>query len=417
MIKSPFCKGSKTKNILYEEGIVLLNCKKEAKKIQKDIVDWRRDLHRIPEIGFELPQTSSYVADKLTQMSIECKTKGGVSGIVGFIKGEQKGETIALRADMDALAINEETGLPFASTNGNMHACGHDAHTAMLLGAAKIINANRDKLKGNVKLIFQAAEEGPGGAKPMIEDGALEDPKVDAILGLHIGLIFKEIGTGAIGVSYGNLMASVDKFSIKIKGRGCHGAMPDIGVDPIVIAGQIITALQTIISREVKSTNPAVLTIGQINGGRAYNIIPDSVEMLGTVRATDKKEREKILFRMEEIIASFTKGMRGDYEFNYTFGYPPLINDAQFTKGFVQTAEKVIGKDKIVEILYPTMGGEDMAYFLEQVPGTFFFLGGGNEAKGIVYPHHNSKFNVDEDIFWVGTALLVQGALDWLERH
>ncbi|MFZ5752686.1 MAG: M20 metallopeptidase family protein, partial [Bacillota bacterium] len=330
--------------------------------------------------------------------------------------GQGEGKTIALRADMDGLAIKEETGLPFASTNGNMHACGHDAHTAMLLGAAKILNAHRDQLKGNVKLIFQPGEEGPGGAKPMIDDGVLENPKVEAVLGLHIGTIFKEIGTGQIGVSYGNLMACLDQFSIKIKGKGCHGAMPDTGVDPIVITGQVLSALQTIVSREVKPVNPAVVTIGKIHGGRAYNIIPDEVELEGTVRSIKQDEREKIARRLEEIVASITRGMRGDYEFNYIFGYPPLVNDGQFTKSFVETAQKIVGEKDIIEIPYPTMGGEDMAFFLERVPGTFFFLGGGNEAKNIVYPHHNAKFDVDEDVFWRGTALLAQGAIDWLEK-
>jgi len=394
----------------------MLDIINEAKAIQEDIVKWRRELHQFPEVGLNLPKTSQYVAEQLQELGIEFETGIGVSGVVGLIKGGQGNKTIALRADMDGLAVQEETGLPFASTNGNMHACGHDSHMAMLLGAAKILNANKEKLPGNVKLIFQAAEEGPGGAKPMIDEGVLENPRVDAILALHIGTIFKEVGTGKVGVHYGNLMACLDRFTIKIKGKGSHGAMPDMGVDPIAIAGQVITALQTIVSREVKPVNPAVLTIGQIHGGRAYNIIPESVEIEGTVRATDQGEREKIAARMEEIVSHITKGMKGDYEMEYTFGYPPLVNNAQFTKDFVQTVEKVVGKEGVVELANPTMGGEDMAYFLEKVPGTFFFLGGGNEEKGITYPHHNPKFDLDEDVFWLGTALLAQGAIDWLVK-
>ncbi|MBA7517341.1 N-acetylcysteine deacetylase [subsurface metagenome] len=395
----------------------MFNTVEAAQKMQDQLISWRRDLHQIPEVGLELPKTSAYVAEKLSEMGIEYQENIGVSGIVGLIKGKEDGKTIAIRADMDGLAIVEETGLPFASTNGNMHACGHDAHTAMLLGAAKILNENKDKLKGNIKLIFQAGEEGPGGAKPMIDDGAMENPKVDAVLGLHIGIIFKEIGTGEVGVAYGNLMACLDRFEIKVIGKGCHGAMPDTGVDPIVISAEIINALQTIISREIKPTEPAVITIGQINGGRSYNIIPDSVEIIGTARAISQAVREKIASRMEEIVANVTKGMRGDYEFTYTYGYPPLVNDAEFTKGFAETAKKVVGKENVVEIARPTMGGEDMAYFLEKAPGTFFFLGGGNEAKGIVAPHHNSKFDVDEDVFWKGTTLLAQGAVDWLAKE
>ena len=318
---------------------------------------------------------------------------------------------------MDALAIKEETGLPFASENENMHACGHDAHTAMLLGAAKILNQNRDKIKGNIKLIFQPAEEGPGGAKPMIDEGVMEYPKVDAALGLHIGLIFKELGGGEVGVSYGNLMACLDSFKIKIIGKGCHGAMPDTGVDPIAIAGQVITALQTIVSREIKPTRPAVVTIGKLHSGSAYNIIPDFVEIEGTARAVDIQTRHKLASSIESIVDGITKGMHGSYEYNYTFGYPPLVNDADFTKNFVESAKKIVGDNEIIELTEPTMGGEDMAYFLEAVPGTFFFLGAINEEKGIIYPHHNSRFDLDEDVFWKGSALLAQGAIDWLEKQ
>jgi len=387
-----------------------------AKKMQNQIVEWRRELHKIPEVGLKLPNTSAFVSERLKEIGIEHRTKVGVSGIVGLIKGANPGRTIMLRADMDALALKEETGLPFTSTNENMHACGHDTHTAMLLGAAKILNDNRDKLNGNVKLIFQAAEEGPGGAKPMIDDGAMDNPKVDAALGLHIGCIFKEIGTGQVGVSYGNLMACLDRFKIKIKGHGCHGAMPNTGVDPVAITGQVISALQTIVSRELKPTTPAVVTIGKVHGGSAYNIIPDSVELEGTARAVEKSTREEIASRIEGIVAGITKGMRGDYEYEYTFGYPPVVNDAEFTKDFVETAKKVVGENNIIEIKEPTMGGEDMAYYLEKVPGTFFFLGGSNEKKGITYPHHNTRFDVDEDVFWIGTALMAQGAVDWLEK-
>ncbi|MDK2917520.1 MAG: hypothetical protein PWQ37_253 [Candidatus Petromonas sp.] len=389
----------------------------ESKKIQEEIVSWRRELHQIPEVGLQLPQTSAYVKERLEEMGIEYRDNVGGYGVVGLIKGSKPGRTIALRADMDGLAIKEETGLSFASTNGNMHACGHDAHTAMLLGAAKILNENKASLKGNIKLIFQPAEEGPGGAKPMIEDGALENPKVDAVIGLHIGRVVDGLPSGKIGVCYGKLMACLDRFHIKIKGKGCHGAYPEQGVDPVAITGQVITALQNIVSREVKATDPAVLTIGKVHGGRAYNIIPDFVELEGTVRATDKEVRERIARRIEEVIENITKGMRGEYEYEYTFGYPPLVNDEDFTLDFVNSAKKIISEDDIIEIKVPVMGGEDMAYFLEEVPGTFFFLSSIKEIDGIVYPHHNSKFDLDEEVFWLGTALLTQGAIDWLENN
>jgi len=390
----------------------------KAREIQSEIVQWRRDLHQIPEVGLEVPQTSAYVARELEKLGVEHKTGVGGYGVVGIIRGDYPGKTIGLRADMDGLAIQEETGLPFASTiAGKMHACGHDSHTAMQLGAAKLLLENKDKLTGNAKLIFQPAEEGPGGAKPMIDDGVMENPKVDAVLGLHIGLVFKEVGTGQVGVGYGQLMACLDRFKIIIKGKGCHGAMPEMGVDPIVIAGQVISTLQTIVSREIAPTTPAVVTIGIIRGGQAYNIIPDIVEMEGTARALDQQVREKNAARIEDIVKQVTRGMRGDYEFEYIFGYPALSNDAEFTKEFVKVAQEIVGEENVLEIAKPTMGGEDFAFFLKMVPGTFFFLGGGNEEKGIVYPHHSAKFDVDEDVFWKGTALLTQGAIDWLTRN
>jgi amidohydrolase len=390
---------------------------KELSDIQEEIVNWRRDLHQIPEIGLEVPKTAAYVSEQLTKLGIEHRTGVAGHGIVGLIKGGSEGKTIMLRADMDALAIKEETGLPFASTNGNMHACGHDSHTAMLLGAAKILNKYKDQLRGNVKLIFQPAEEGPGGAKPMIDDGAMENPKADAALGLHIGVIFRELKEGQIGVHYGNIMACLDSFKIRVKGKGCHGAMPHTGVDPVVITGQVISALQTIVSREIKPTSPAVITIGKIHGGTAYNVIPDYVDIEGTARALDNETREKIASSIESIVSGITKGMHGDYEYSYTFGYPPVVNNAEFTRTFVESAKKIIAEEDIFEIKEPTMGGEDMSYYLNMVPGTFFFLSGGNEEKGITYPHHNSRFDVDEDVFWKGSALLVQAAWDWLENN
>jgi amidohydrolase len=395
----------------------MLNIINEAKELQNEIVEIRRHLHQIPEVGLVLPQTSAYVANKLKEMNIEIKENMGGSGIVGIIKGSKPGKVIALRADMDALPIKEATNLPFASTNGNMHACGHDTHTAMLLAAAKILKAHQDEISGSIKLIFQTDEEGCNGAQAMVKDGVLDNPKVDSLLALHIGVLFKEVKLGNIGISHGLAMASYDRFCLKIKGHGCHGATPHVGIDPIVIAGQVITALQTIISREQKATQPGVLTIGKVQGGTAYNVIPNEVNIEGTIRAVDQKQRENIVQRIDEITAGITKAMRGDYEFEMDYGAAPVLNNKEFTEEFVETAAKVIGKDKIIEIKEPSMGGEDIAFYLEKVPGTFFFLGSGNEEKGTVYPHHNPKFTVDEDVFWKGSALLAQGAIDWLENH
>jgi amidohydrolase len=393
-----------------------VNIKDLAKSVQEDVIKWRRDLHRIPEVGLDLPETSQYIADRLDEMGIPYKKNVGVSGIVGLIEGSHPGKTIALRADMDALPIVEETGLPFASVNGNMHACGHDAHAAILLGAAKILNDNKGSLMGNVKLIFQPAEEGPGGAKPMLEDGAFENPKVDGVLGLHIGGLTEDNKGGEVLVSYGSMMACLDRFKITIKGKGCHGAYPENGIDPISIASQVISNVQTIISREISPTDPGVITFGMIKGGFQYNIIPDSVEVEGTVRAVDQKVREFLAKRFEEISRNVVEGMRGSIEMEYTFGYPPLVNNSEITKQFVESAKKIVDEEDIVEMKKPVMGGEDMAYFINSVPGTYFFLSSQLPIDGVLFPHHNSKFALNETVFERGVALLVQAVTDWLNK-
>lgn len=396
----------------------MLNIVNEVKSIQEQIIAWRRELHQFPETGHDIPKTAAYIREKLDELGIEYRANIGGHGIVALIKGAKDGKTIALRADMDALAVEEKTELSFASTNGNMHACGHDGHMAMLLGAAKVINSHKNEIEGNIKLIFQPAEEGPGGAKPMINDGALLNPKVDAAISIHVGDIFPGVvGNGQIGICYGTVQACLDKFNIKIKGKGCHGAMPNTGVDPIVIAAHVINALQTIVSREVKPTNPAVVTIGKLHAGSSYNIIPDYVDIEGTARAIDQGEREKIAAHMESIVAGISKGMQGDYEFNYTFGYPPMVNDAVFTENMVETIKKVVDEKDIVVITEPTMGGEDFAYFLLEVPGTYMYLGTNNSEKGIVYPQHNARFDIDEEVLWRGSSVMAQGALDWLENN
>jgi amidohydrolase len=388
---------------------------KKTEEAEKYIIKCRRDLHQIPEIGLNLPKTSAYVSNELKNMGIEFRENVGVSGIVGLIRGSKEGKTIALRADMDALPIKEETGLPFASGNGNMHACGHDAHAAILLGVSKILSENKDKIKGNVKLIFQPAEEGPGGAKPMLSEGAFENPKVDAILGLHVGNLMQGLKKGSIVVSYDSMMACLDRFRLKLIGKGCHGAYPETGVDPVVMTGNFLTVLQTIVSREIAATDNAVVTVGKIHGGQAYNIIPNYVELEGTVRAVHQSVREYLADRLEGIAKGISEAMRGTYEFDYTFGYPPLVNDEEFTKSFVSSAKKIMPEEDIITLKKPVMGGEDMAYFLNEVPGTFFFVNNPQEVEGQCYPHHNSKFDIDESVLLRAAALLVQGTLDFLD--
>ncbi|WP_422486762.1 M20 metallopeptidase family protein [Gudongella sp. DL1XJH-153] len=388
----------------------------KAKEVQGEVVKWRRTLHQIPEVGLELPETSAFIAKQLDEMGISYRKNVGVSGIVGLIEGGSPGKTIALRADMDGLPIKEETGLSFASTNGNMHACGHDAHSSILLGVAKVLNKEKENLKGNIKLIFQPAEEGPGGAKPMLDDGAFEDPKVDGVLGLHIGGLTGDSKDGEVLVSYGSMMACLDRFKMTIRGKGCHGAYPENGVDPISIASQVISNVQTIISRETSPTDPGVVTFGMIKGGSQYNIISDTVELEGTCRAVDQDVREFLAKRLEEISRSVAEGMRGSIEFDYTFGYPPLVNDEEVTRNFVESAKRIIPEDDIREMKKPVMGGEDMAYFINEVPGTYFFLSSHKPVDGELYPHHNSKFDINEDMLQRGVALISQAATDWLNR-
>jgi len=391
--------------------------KKQARGFQKQLVKWRRQLHRCPEAGAEVPETAAFVAGRLAAMGLEVRRGVGGHGVVATLKGKRKGRTLAIRSDMDGLLVREETGLPFTSRNeGRMHACGHDAHMSMTLGAAKLLSARRRELSGNVKFLFQPAEEGPGGARPMIEDGALKNPAVDAVIGMHIGNIWKEAKLGQVYVAHGSMMACLDRIDVTIKGKSGHGAMPHRAVDPVSIACHVVAALQTIVSREMNPAEPAVVTIGKITGGSTYNVIPGEVVFEGTVRALKQELREFLNKRIEAIIRGVTAAMRGEYEYRYTCGYPPLVNDAKFTEEFAEVAREIVGPKNVREIPEPSMGGEDMAYFLNAVPGTYFFLGGCNPKKGQVHPHHHSKFDVDEDVLWTGTALLSAMALRWLGR-
>ncbi len=388
-----------------------------AKKIEKDIIQWRRDLHSIPELGLELPKTSGYVLEKLEPMELEIRNGIAKSGISALLRGGTGDKTIAIRADMDALPIEEETGLPFSSKHpGKMHACGHDAHTAMALGAAHILHASRDILPGNVKFIFQPGEEGPGGAKPMIEEGVLDNPKVDAIIGQHIGgpHFYGDFKAGDI--AYNPRMACLDRFSCEVRGSGGHGALPHKTVDPVTMSSSIIGEWQTLISRELSPVHPGVITVGKISGGTAFNIIPEKVELEGTARFIHQEERELISRRMGEMAEKIAEAKRGKVSFNYHYGYPPLVTEEKLTDFLVQVATSLFGETQVKKMEDPLMGGEDMAYFLNEVPGTFYFLVGAREKDGHVYPNHHPKFDVYEDILWKGSALLAATAFKWLKN-
>ncbi|WP_040210898.1 M20 metallopeptidase family protein [Clostridium polynesiense] len=390
------------------------NLYKEIKNIEFDIKRWREELHRIPELGLDLPRTSEYIKNELDKLGIEYNTLLNGKAIVALIKGNKSEKTIAIRADMDGLPITEETGLEFSSKNGNMHACGHDGHMASLLAAAKILNENKSKLKGCVKLIFQPGEEYPGGAKPMIDAGVLENPKVDLIIGSHIGQLSKEVEFGNIGIKYGPMMASMDRFYVNVKGKGCHGAYPELGIDPIIMTAEIIQGIQNIKSREIAAVEPCVISICRVNGGINQNIIPDSVEIEGTVRALNKDLQVYISERIEEVVKNTTLSHGGEYDYEYDFKYPPLINNDEETEKLEKILRDSILKDNLTIIKNPLMGGEDMAFYLEKVPGVFFYLSNLKEVDGKNYNHHNSKFNIDEKELWKVVYTFVKYVFEYL---
>jgi amidohydrolase len=383
---------------------------KKAQGLKQKMIDLRRDFHQYPELGLQEFNTARKVEGVLKALGLETRMFVNGTGVRGFLKGSEPGETIALRADMDALPIQEETDLPYQSQNkGVMHACGHDAHIAMLLGAATILSEMRKELKGNVAFIFQPAEEIGAGAKAMVEEGALEG--ANRIFGLHV---YSILPFGTLGYRPGPLMAAGDFFDVKITGKGGHGGLPHLTVDPIVIAANAISTLQTIVSREVDPVESAVISICKMNGGEAYNVIPETATFGGTIRSHKPELREGLPRRIKEILDGLVSGMRGSYELTLMSKFPATINDEEMTAFVVKVAKEILGEDKL-SLLRPLMGSEDFSFYLQKVPGTFAFLGVENKEKGIIYPHHHPKFDIDEDILPLGTALHVAVALEYLK--
>lgn len=390
---------------------------KAAKELGEEITSWRRTLHKTPELGLHLPKTAAFVKGKLEEWGIPYETFPRHSGIV-VVLGKPGGKTVALRADMDALPIKEEVECPFSSENENMHACGHDAHTAILLGVAKLLKEREESLPGQVKLLFQPAEEGPGGASLMVEDGVLENPKVDAILALHCDRTPGDYKNGDVLVKYGNITAADDQIDLRIIGQGGHGATPHLCVDPVAVAALVINNIQYIISREVEPGRAAVITLATVQAGRgAENIIPDEVYIRGTIRNCDMENRAFVFRRFEEIIKYTCMAMRATYDLKFDYGYPPVFNETAVTDGFLETARNLLGEEKVRLYDKQAMGGEDAGFFFQKVPGCFFRLYNPLPHKdGVIYPAHNSKFVIDDSILYEGTALLAQGALDALTR-
>jgi amidohydrolase len=365
---------------------------------------WRRHLHQRPELGFQETLTADFIHSKLTDWQIPHTTGIAQTGIVAILQGDRPGPTLAIRADMDALPIQEANEVPYRSLHdGKMHACGHDGHVAIALGTAHYLSQN--PFPGTVKLIFQPAEEGPGGAAPMIESGVLHNPEVDAIVGLHL---WNQLPLGTVGVREGALMAAVETFHCTIQGKGGHGAIPQQTIDSIVVTAQIITALQTIVARNIDPIESAVVTVGKLNAGTAVNVIADSASFSGTVRYFNPKYSNYFKQRIEQVIAGLCHSHGATYSFEYQVYYPPLINDSRMAQMVRQVAESVVESPLGVTPQCQTMGGEDMSFFLQQVPGCYFFLGSANADRGLAYPHHHPRFDFDETALAIGVELFVR---------
>lgn len=394
-----------------------------AAGVADQVVEWRRDLHQNPELSFEEKRTAGIVAKHLRSLGMDVTEGVGRTGVVGVLKGGKPGPVVALRADMDALPVTEEVDVPFRSSKkanyngdevGVMHACGHDSHVAMLMGAASVLAGMRDALPGTVKFIFQPAEEGEGGAVAMIEDGVLENPRPEAIFGLHV---MSASHTGTISYRAGGLMAASDRFEILVKGSQTHGAYPWRGIDPIVVGSQIVLGLQTIASRQLDSTlAPSIVTVGIFEGGVRYNIIPDQVKMVGTVRSLDPEMRKDIHRRIERTAKNIAESAGAEAEYLLDpDGTGVTYNDPELTARMAPTLERVAGADR-VQVINPTVVAEDFSAYQERIPGMFFFLGCTPEGVKVTdaAPNHSPRFFVDEKTMPTGVRALATLAVDYL---
>ena len=403
------------------------NLEQDYIAIESKVIEWRRDIHQNPELSNREFKTAEKIAAHLKSLGIEVQTGVAHTGVVGLLKGDQDGKVVALRADMDALPVVERNDLPFKSTVkteylgnevGVMHACGHDTHVAILMGVAEILAKNKDKIKGTVKFIFQPAEEGPppgeeGGAALMIKEGVLTNPNVDAIFGLHIN---SQTPVGMIRYKPGGSMASAQRFVINVKGKQSHGSQPWGGVDPILISAKIIDGLQTIISRETELINEAaVITVGKITSGVRNNIIPESAEMIGTIRTLDYDMRDKINKRMQEMVPAIAKAYGGDATIEISTGTAITYNDPELTAMMVPSLEKAAGKENVL-VHKAITGAEDFSYFQEKVPGLYFFLGGMTPGNTESFPHHTPDFKIDDSGLLLGVKAMTQVTLDYLNR-
>ncbi len=400
---------------------------KEYSAIEEQVIEWRRDFHQYPELSNREFKTAEKIATHLRSLGIEVETGVAKTGVVGVLKGNKPGKVIALRADIDALPVTERNDLPFKSTEvseflgqevGVMHACGHDTHTAILMGVAEILSKNKDKIKGTVKFIFQPAEEGPppgeeGGALLMVKEGVLKNPDVDAIFGLHIN---SQTPVGVIRYKSGGTMAAAQSFEIKVKGKQSHGSQPWAGVDPILISAKIIDGLQTIISREAQLTNEAaVITVGKINSGVRFNIIPETAEMIGTIRTLDYDMKDLINRRMKEMVPTIAKAYGGEATIEIKEATEITYNDPDLVTRMLPTLKRVAGENN-VQTQKAVTGAEDFSYYQKEVPGFFFFLGGMTPGTKDSFPHHTPDFRIDEDGLLLGVKAMTELCLDFLNQ-
>jgi len=380
-----------------------------APSLDEAVIALRRDFHAHPELGFQENRTAEIVAARLRELGYdEVHTGIAKTGVVGVMRGSRPGKTIMLRADMDGLPIEEENDVAYRSTHtGVMHACGHDGHVAMLLGAAQTIAQRRAELPGTVCLVFQPAEEGHGGGQAMVEAGVLEQFGIERAYGLHLASAHP---VGLVGVREGPFYASSDSIEITIEGKGGHGAAPHLSIDPIYVAGEFIVAVQQIVSRRIDPLEPAVITIGAIHGGTTHNVIPSRVKLLGTVRAFDAGVRAAMAERIEQVLRGVCEAAGATYTFDYLWRYPVTSNDAEQTRYVRALAQRTVGEDGVEEIPR-IMGAEDFSFFAERVPACFFTIG-SNGGEASAWPHHHAKFDIDERALAVGTAMMTALAFD-----
>lgn len=390
-----------------------MDIKKEIENLNHELINLRRDFHQYPELGFEEFRSQEVIIKYLEECGLNPQ-KMTKTGVVALLEGDKPGKTLLMRADMDALPVTEENDLPYKSKNeGIMHACAHDGHMAMLLVAAKILSKHKDKITGNIKFVFQPNEE-DAGAKFMVEDGVLENPKVDAAVAIHL---WSPIETGKISVSEGPVMGAMDSFKIVIKGKGGHTAMPQEAVDPVIIAAQIIMGAQIIQTKQINALTPTLLTFAKIDSGTASNIIPEKVTMEGTLRYLYKggpNSIERPRERLEKIVAGICQTFDAGYEIEFIPSNFTVENEPKLTKKIQRIAGELVGEENVVP--YVTMAGEDFSEFTTEIPSTFYFVGMGNKEKGTDYPHHHPKFDIDEDALAIGVEMHVKSALEYLSE-